>query len=126
MSNIHQNCLKENLSSCCLIVLEYFGQQFSLTYISLTNIGFKVNWTELGTDQPHLFIKNFLIHLFKKEFIDQDTVQLNNFLLTSTLLVNNSLLTGTLSNVRRCWLAIPLGAGVLCWVLACHTIEKKT
>ena len=33
---------------------------------------------------------------------------------------------GTLSNVRRGWLAMPLGAGVLSWVLACRTIEKKT
>ena len=30
------------------------------------------------------------------------------------------------SNVRKCWLAMPLGAGFLRWVLACHTIEKKT
>ena len=28
-------------------------------------------------------------------------------------------------NVHRCWLAMPLGIGILCWVLACHTIEKK-
>ena len=28
------------------------------------------------------------------------------------------LLTGTFSNVRRCWLAMPLSAGVLRWVLA--------
>ena len=40
------------------------------------------------------------------------TVPFNNFLLTGTVPVNNSLLTGTLSNVRRCWLAMPLGAGV--------------
>ena len=31
-----------------------------------------------------------------------------------------------LSNVHRCWLAMPLGAGFLRWVLACRTIEKKT
>ena len=31
--------------------------------------------------------------------------------------------TGTLSNVRRCWLAMPLVAGVLRWVLVCRTIE---
>ena len=30
-----------------------------------------------------------------------------------------------LSNVHRCWLAMPLGAGFLHWVLACRTIEKK-
>ena len=36
--------------------------------------------------------------------------------------VNNLLLTGTLSNV---WLAMPLGAGVLRWVLVCHTIEEE-
>ena len=50
------------------------------------------------------------------------TVQVNNFLLTGTVPVNNSLLTGTLSNVRGCWLAMPLGAGILRWVLACRTI----
>ena len=30
-----------------------------------------------------------------------------------------------LLNVRRCWLAMPLVAGFLRWVLACRTIEKK-
>ena len=53
------------------------------------------------------------------------TVPVNNFLLTGTVPVNNSLLTGTHLNVRRCWLYMPLGAGVLRWVLACHTIENK-
>ena len=33
--------------------------------------------------------------------------------------------TEPLSNVRKCWLAIPLGAGSLSWVLAWHTIERK-
>ena len=32
----------------------------------------------------------------------------------------------SIANVRRCWLAMPLGAGLLSWLLACHTIEKKT
>ena len=32
---------------------------------------------------------------------------------------------GLLSNVRRCWLAMPLLAGFLSWVLACRTIERK-
>ena len=32
----------------------------------------------------------------------------------------------SLSNVRRCWLAMPLGACFLSRVLACHTIERKT
>jgi len=31
-----------------------------------------------------------------------------------------------LSNVCMCWLAMPLVAGFLRWVLACRTIEKKT
>ena len=31
-----------------------------------------------------------------------------------------------LSNVFKCWLAMPLGAGFLSWVLARRTIEKKT
>ena len=30
-----------------------------------------------------------------------------------------------LSNACRWWLAMPLGAAVLRWVLACRTIEKK-
>ena len=34
-------------------------------------------------------------------------------------------LANSLSNVRRCWLTMPLGAGFLRWVLACRTIEKK-
>ena len=61
----------------------------------------------------------------KKEVIDWNTVPVNNLLLAGTVLVNKLLWTGTLSNDRRCWLAMPLGAGVLRWVLACHTIEKK-
>ena len=32
-----------------------------------------------------------------------------------------------LSNVRKCWLAMPLGAGFLCWVLSfCKIEEEKT
>ena len=46
-------------------------------------------------------------------------------LLARTDPVNKLLLTRTFSNVCSCWLAMPLGAGVLRWVLACHTIEKK-
>ena len=46
-------------------------------------------------------------------------------LLTSTVPVNNFLLTRTLLNVCRCWLAMHMGAGILHWVLACHTIERK-
>ena len=60
-----------------------------------------------------------------KEVIDRNTDPVNKLLLAGTVPVNNLLLTGTLSNVRRCWLAMPLGAGVLHWVLACRTIERK-
>ena len=35
-------------------------------------------------------------------------------------------LANPLSNVRRCWLAMPPVAGFLSWVLACRKIEKKT
>ena len=35
-------------------------------------------------------------------------------------------LANPLSNVRRWWPAMPLGAGFLRWVLACRTIEKKS
>ena len=70
-------------------------------------------------------MKYCLSHIFtvylKKEVIDR-----NILLLAGTDPVNKLLLTGTLSNVRRCWLAMPLGAGVLRWVLACRTIEEKT
>ena len=31
----------------------------------------------------------------------------------------------TFSNVRRSWLAMPLGSGILIWLLACRTIEEK-
>ena len=31
-----------------------------------------------------------------------------------------------MSNVRSCWLAMPLGAGILRWLLACRTIDKIT
>ena len=55
-----------------------------------------------------------------------DTVSANKEHLTGTVPVNKEHLTGTLSNVRKCWLAMPLGAGFLRWVLACRTIEKKT
>ena len=61
-----------------------------------------------------------------KEVIDRNTDPVNKLLLAGTDLVKKLLLTETLSNVRRCWLAMPLGAGILRWVLACHTIEKKT
>ena len=50
----------------------------------------------------------------------------NKLLLAGTVPVNNLLLTRTLLNVRRSWLAIPLRAGVLRWVLAWRTIEKNT
>ena len=53
------------------------------------------------------------------------TVPANKEHLTGIVPVNKEPLTGTLSNVRRCWLAMPLGAGFLRWVLACRTIEKK-
>ena len=53
------------------------------------------------------------LHFFKKEVIDQKIVPVNKLLLAGTVPVHNLLLTGTLSNVRRCWLAMPLGAGVL-------------
>ena len=45
---------------------------------------------------------------YLKEVIDQNTDPVNKLLLAGTVLVNKLLLTGTLSNVRRCWLAMPL------------------
>ena len=98
------------------------------------NLGTFLKW-----DDPPLFelfptetwelFEILMTHFFplniKEEVIDRDTVLVDNFLLTGTVLVNNSLLTGNLLNVRRCWLAKPLGAGILRWVLPCHTIEKN-
>ena len=64
-------------------------------------------------------VNNFLLTgtVPVNNFLLTGTVLVNNFLLTGTVPVNNSLLTGTLSNVHRCWLAMPLGAGFLRWVL---------
>ena len=39
---------------------------------------------------------------------------------------NKEYAAGNLSNVRRCCLAMPLGADILRWVLACRAIENKT
>ena len=50
------------------------------------------------------------------------TVPVNKVHLTGTVPVNKENLTGTLSNVRRCWLAMRLGAGFLRWVLACRIV----
>ena len=43
-----------------------------------------------------------------------------------TVPANKEYAAGTLSNVRRCWLAMPPVAGFLEMFVACHTIEKKT
>ena len=40
------------------------------------------------------------------------TVPANKEHLTGTVPVNKEHITGTLSNVRKCWLAMPLGAGL--------------
>ena len=70
------------------------------------------------------FDMKMTIHIcfFMKEVIERNTDLVNKLLLTRNVPVNKLLLTGTLSNVHRCWLAMPLGAGVLHWVLACRTI----
>ena len=60
----------------------------------------------------------------RKRLLD-GTVPANKLLLAGTVPVNKLLSTGTLSNVRRCLLAMPVGAGVLSWVLAWRTIERK-
>ena len=39
--------------------------------------------------------------------------------------VQKESLANPLSNDRRFWLAMPLGAGFRCWVLSCRTIENK-
>ena len=57
--------------------------------------------------------------------LNAGTVPANKEYAAGTAPANKEYATGTLSNVRRCWLAMPLGAGVLRWVLACRTIEKK-
>ena len=48
------------------------------------------------------------------------------FMQKGTLLfIQKGTLANPLSNVDRCWLAMPLVAGFLSWVLVCRTIEKK-
>ena len=76
--------------------------------------------SELGQSQSSLVrdLLPLIILNNKEDFIDRDPCP--------GVLVNNSLLIGTLSNVRRCWLAMPVGAGILRWVFACHKIEKQT
>ena len=61
-----------------------------------------------------LFFSLLFVPYFKRKRLNAGTVP-----------TNKEYATGTLSNVRRCWLAMPLVAGVLRWVLACRTIEKK-
>ena len=46
----------------------------------------------------------------KEEVIDRKTDPINKPLLAELF--------------HRCWLAMPLGADILCWVLACRTLEK--
>ena len=57
--------------------------------------------------------------------LNAGTVPANKEYAAGTVPANKEYAAGTLSNVRRCWLAMPLGAGVLRWVLACHTIEES-
>ena len=58
--------------------------------------------------------------------LNAGTVPANKEYTAGTVPANTEYAAGTLSNVRRCWLAMPLGAGVLSWVLECRTIEKTT
>ena len=51
-----------------------------------------------------------------KEVIDRNMNPVNKLILARTVPVSKLLLTGTLSNVRRYWLVMPLGAGVFCLV----------
>ena len=76
-------------------------------------------------DVGHKMFKIFLFWI-KEEVIDRNTDPVNKLLLAGTDPVNKLLLTGTLSNVRRCWLAMPLGACVQSCMMAYRTIEKKT
>ena len=55
--------------------------------------------------------------------LNAGTVLANKEYAAGTVPENKENTAGTLSNVRRCWLAMPLGAGVLRWVLAWRTIE---
>ena len=66
----------------------------------------------------------FSFPLWKR--LNSDTGPANKEDAAGTVPANKEYAAGTLSNVRRCWLAMPLGAGVLRWVLSCRTIEKKT
>ena len=53
------------------------------------------------------------------------TVPANKEYAAGTVPANKEYAAGTLLNVRAGWLAMRLGAGILCWVLACCTIDEK-
>ena len=92
--------------------------------ISVLGIGLFGNW-QWGNYLIYFFLTHFTTIKIGKRLLTS-TVPVNNFLETGNVPVNNSLLIGTLSNVFRCWLAMPLGAGDLRWVLVWRTIEKKS
>ena len=62
--------------------------------------------------------------LFRKR-LNAGTVPANKEYTAGTLPSNKEYAVGTLSNVCRCWLVMPLGAGVPHWVRACCTIERE-
>ena len=68
-------------------------------------------------------------HLQNEVSIGRNTVPSNKELMDGTLSKRFRPLTPywteSFSNVRRCWLAMPLGAGILSWLLACRTIEEE-
>ena len=119
-----------------LSVVQAGGDGEDLEHLAAVDVGgddavhciLKISMTKLYQVLAKLYLNYILFleimslfchfyHFLKEEVIDRDP--------GPGVPVNDSLLTGTLSNVHRCWMAMPLGAGVLSWVLACHTIEKQ-
>ena len=73
----------------------------------------------LGSNPPKLN------YLKKRKRLNAGTAPANKEYTAGTVPANMEYAACSLSNVRRCWLAMPLGAGILSWVLACRTIEKN-
>ena len=57
--------------------------------------------------------------------LNAGTIPANKEYAAGTVPENKEYSAGSLSYVCRCWLAMPLGAGFLSWVLACHTIKRR-
>ena len=73
-------------------------------------------------------LQNLLLDLGQRGHVGK--ISYNKWFKKLEIKIKKRLLSGRVLIVRNpsqmCWLAMPLGAGFLRWVLACRTIEKKT